>query len=229
MVLTTAAVIFEPATAVLGVTAMAALGLVTPDDIRQRRWFQPAANFGLFVVTASASTAVLVALLPASIESGSQLWRVALATGLAAVVNGLINVSMITVVVRTVFGQREVRPWSNLAAIILPLLGMGFLGGMLGATYHLVGAATLPLIFLVFFIGQMTFASYAELRESQESTLRGFIKALEAKDLYTRGHTERVAYFSELIGQQPRVQRHQAREAAVGGPHPRRRQAGRAA
>jgi HD-GYP domain-containing protein (c-di-GMP phosphodiesterase class II) len=38
------------------------------------------------------------------------------------------------------------------------------------------------------------------LREAQDSTLRGFVKALEAKDLYTRGHTERVAYFSEMIG-----------------------------
>jgi HD-GYP domain-containing protein (c-di-GMP phosphodiesterase class II) len=60
----------------------------------------------------------------------------------------------------------------------------------------------LPLIFAVFYLAQMTFASYAQLREAQESTLRGFIKALEAKDLYTRGHTERVAYFANLIGQE---------------------------
>jgi HD-GYP domain-containing protein (c-di-GMP phosphodiesterase class II) len=80
------------------------------------------------------------------------------------------------------------------------MLAMGTLGGLLGAAYHLVGPATLPLIFVVFFVGRMTFASYALLREAQESTLRGFIKALEAKDLYTRGHTERVAYFADLIG-----------------------------
>ena len=61
---------------------------------------------------------------------------------------------------------------------------------------------SLPLTFVVFFVGHMTFSSYSLLREAQESTLRGFIKALEAKDLYTRGHTERVAYFSELIGKE---------------------------
>lgn len=54
----------------------------------------------------------------------------------------------------------------------------------------------------MFFVGHMTFASYGELREAQEATLRGFIKALEAKDLYTRGHTERVAYFSQIIGEE---------------------------
>lgn len=202
MVLTTAAVIFGRETALLGVAVMAALGPLTPEDIRQRRWFQPIANFGQLVLTATASISILVLLLPAEITSGAQLWRVAFATGIAAVVDGVVNVTIVTVVVRSVFGAREVRPWSNLAAIILPLLGMGFLGGLLGAAYHLVGGATLPLIFLVFFIGQMTFASYAQLREAQESTLRGFIKALEAKDLYTRGHTERVAFFSDLIGQE---------------------------
>jgi putative nucleotidyltransferase with HDIG domain len=79
---------------------------------------------------------------------------------------------------------------------------MGFLGGMLGATYLIIGTAALPLIAVVFFVGYLAFESYARLREAQESTIRGFIKALEAKDLYTRGHTERVARFAEMIGKE---------------------------
>jgi len=82
------------------------------------------------------------------------------------------------------------------------MVGMGFLGGMLGATYLIIGTAALPLIAVVFFAGYLAFESYARLREAQESTIRGFIKALEAKDLYTRGHTERVARFAEMIGKQ---------------------------
>jgi HD-GYP domain-containing protein (c-di-GMP phosphodiesterase class II) len=82
------------------------------------------------------------------------------------------------------------------------MVGMGFLGGMLGATYLIIGTAALPLIAVVFFVGYLAFESYARLREAQESTIRGFIKALEAKDLYTRGHTERVARFAEMIGKQ---------------------------
>ena len=87
-----------------------------------------------------------------------------------------------------------------LAAAGSSLLGTGVLAALLGAAFHMRGLVTLPLIFVVFFVSQMTFVSYARLREAQDSTLRGFVKALEAKDLYTRGHTERVAYFSELIG-----------------------------
>ena len=199
MVLMTAAVIFGADTAVLGVALMAATGMLTADDVRERRWFQPIANGGQFVISAAASATVLVALLPDDVTLNS-LWRVAVATALAAVVHSIVNLSIVSLVVRTVFGQREVRPWSSYGALVVPMLGMGFLGGLLGAAFHLVGEATLPLIFVVFFVGRMTFASYAQLREAQESTLRGFIKALEAKDLYTRGHTERVAYFADLIG-----------------------------
>ena len=140
--------------------------------------------------------------MPAEPYGVGDLWRLALASGLAAVVYGFVNYSIVLLIVRSVFGERHVRPWSNLSALFLPLLGMGFLGGLLGATFKLVGPHTLPLIFAVFFVGHMTFASYAQLREAQESTLRGFIKALEAKDLYTRGHTERVAYFADLIGRE---------------------------
>ena len=202
MVLATAAVVFGRESAVLGVTAFAGLGLLTGEDLRQRRWFQPLANFGSFTTTAMLSSSVLVWLLPAGPVRASVMWRVALAAAVAALVHGTINLLTVSAVVRTVYGRRDVRPWSNLGAIALPLLGMGFLGGLLGAAFHLVGPVILPLIFIVFFVGHMTFSSYSQLREAQESTLRGFVKALEAKDLYTRGHTERVAYFAELIGQE---------------------------
>ncbi len=202
MVVTTAAVVFGPESAILGVVAMVALGLLTPADLKERRWFQPMVNFGQLTLSATVAIYLFVLLSPPEPYVVGDLWRLAIASGLAAVAYGSLNYSIVLVIVRSVFGQRDLRPWSNLPALVLPLLGMGFLGGLLGATFKLVGPHTLPLIFAVFFVGHMTFASYAQLREAQESTLRGFVKALEAKDLYTRGHTERVAYFSELIGRE---------------------------
>jgi len=130
------------------------------------------------------------------------LWRIALGSAFASIVYGFVNYRMVLFIVSRVYGRLEVRPWSHIGAILLPMTGMGFLGGMLGATYLMIGTAALPLIGVVFFVGYMAFESYARLREAQESTIRGFIKALEAKDLYTRGHTERVARFSEMIGKQ---------------------------
>ena len=207
MVLLTAAVIFGPGSAVIGAATMVTLGMVAPADVRERRWFQPIANFGQLVTSASAATAVLSVVLTIGLPAGSSsldagLWRIAIGSALAAIVHGIVNYRMVLFAVSRVYGRLEVRPWSHVGAILLPLTGMGFLGGMLGAVYLIIGTAALPLIAVVFFVGYLAFESYARLREAQESTIRGFIKALEAKDLYTRGHTERVARFAEMIGKQ---------------------------
>ena len=207
MVLLTAAVIYGPESAVIGTAAMAALGPLAPADIRERRWFQPAVNFGQLILSATAATGILALFLSVGTSSGASilgggLWRIAVGSAFASIAYGFVNYRMVLFIVGRVYGRLEVRPWSHIAAILLPMTGMGFLGGLLGATYLIIGTAALPLIAVVFFVGYMAFESYARLREAQESTIRGFIKALEAKDLYTRGHTERVARFTEMIGKQ---------------------------
>lgn len=79
---------------------------------------------------------------------------------------------------------------------------MGLLGGLIGAAYLIAGKppAVLVLMIAVYGIGHMSLYAFAQLRESHLSAIRGFVKTLEAKDMYTRGHTERVAFFSQMIG-----------------------------
>jgi HD-GYP domain-containing protein (c-di-GMP phosphodiesterase class II) len=200
MVIMTAAVVFGPETAVLGCAAMAALGPFQPEDVRERRWFQPAVNFGQLIITATISIGVVSWIL-ALTDEVSIGW-IAFASGIGAVIYGIVNYRLVAFIVSRVYGHKDVAPWSHVAQIVVPFVGMGFLGGLLGATYLRLGTASIPLIAIVFFTGYMAFESYARLRQAQLSTLAGFIKALEAKDLYTRGHTERVAYFSNMIGEQ---------------------------
>lgn len=201
MVVIAAAVIFGRTGAVLGGAAMAALSPLTPRDIREKRLFQPLVNMGQATLAVTGGTLAIALLLPETIRPGN-LWQVASASIIGAVVHGSLNYRFVLFIVKKVWGRKEVRPWSKLSTILPQLMGNGFLGGMLGAAYVLIGPVALPLMLVVFFVSHMTFSSYSQLREAQESTLRGFIKALEAKDLYTRGHTERVAYFSELVGEE---------------------------
>jgi len=200
MVIMTAAVVFGPESAVLGCAAMAALSPFQPEDIRGRRWFQPAVNFGQLIVTASLSIGV-VSLILSLTDAASIPW-IAVASAIGAVTYGIVNYRLVAFIVSRVYGHKDVAPWSHVTQIVVPFVGMGFLGGLLGATYLLLGTAAIPLIAIVFFTGYLAFESYARLRQAQLSTLAGFIKALEAKDLYTRGHTERVAYFSNMIGEE---------------------------
>jgi len=201
MVGLTAAVAFGPGHAALGVATMAALGAVSARDVRERRLFQPVANFGQLVVTATVASLVVeffVRLASNGSSGGYWAW-IALGSALAAAVYASVNYAFVAIAVRAVFGQ-TVKPWSHLGELLPSYVAMGFVGGLLGATL-IQTRVVLPLVFVVFIIGYHAFASFGQLREAHRATLRGFVKALEAKDLYTRGHTERVAEFSVLCGQ----------------------------
>jgi HD-GYP domain-containing protein (c-di-GMP phosphodiesterase class II) len=201
MVGLTAAVAFGPGHAALGVAAMAALGAVSARDVKERRLFQPVANFGQLVITSASMALVIERFLDRAIVSpGGLFWLwVAVGSAVAAVVDVSVNYAFVAFAVRSVYRQ-TVKPWSHMSELLPSYLGMGFVGGLLGATITRT-EVVLPLVFVVFIIGYHAVASFGELREAHAATLRGFVKALEAKDLYTRGHTERVAEFSVLCGQ----------------------------
>ena len=205
MVALTAGVVFalEGQSAALGMASIAALGPLVPQDLRDRRWFQPLANFGQLIVAAAVSGIVLDRmLLNVGFASRSDLSAIVLAGTVASLVYTLINWQLVALAVRIVYRSRDVLPWSQVPVLMASLLVMGVIGGLLGATMVLAQAAVTPLILIVYLIGHMSLSSFSQLREAHEATLRGFVKALEAKDLYTRGHTERVAYFAQLIGRQ---------------------------
>ena len=205
MVALTAGVVFalEGQSAALGMATIAAIGPFVAQDLRERRWFQPLANFGQMVLTAGASGFVLdLMLAEVGVPSRDDLASIVIAGTIASLVYTLINWPLVGLAVRLVYRARDVVPWSQVPILIASQLVMGVVGGLLGATMVLVQAAVTPLILIVYLIGHMSLSSFSQLREAHEATLRGFVKALEAKDLYTRGHTERVAYFAQLIGRQ---------------------------
>jgi hypothetical protein len=203
MVALTAGVVFalEGESAALGMAAIAALGPLVAQDVRERRWFQPLANFGQLTVSAAISGMVLdVGLRNVGIASRNDLAAIALAGTVASLAYTIVNWQLVLLAVRLVYRKRDVLPWSKMPVVLASLLVMGVVGGLLGATMVLAQPAVTPLILIVYLIGHLSLSSFSQLREAHEATLRGFIKALEAKDLYTRGHTERVAYFAQLIG-----------------------------
>lgn len=209
MVATTAGTVFALSTdssAVFAMALMAALGPFVPDDLRQRRWFQPAANLGQLTVSAAFAGLVLdLSLSGVSLSEPFVLVRVALAGAAASLVYTAVNLIMVRMAVRAVYGARNLLPWSGLHVLFSSQVVIGLLGGLLGAALQIVNLdAVVALILIVYLIAHLSLSSYSQLREAHQSALRGFVKALEARDLYTRGHTERVAYFSQLIGEELR-------------------------
>ena len=183
---------------------IAALGPLDIADFRRRRVFQPASNFGLLVVSAFAAGFVADLLLDGrSAQQTGDFLYVAAVGALVGLVYNLVNITLVRFGVRMAYGTRNILPWSGLWLLFGSQLLMGLLGGMLGAVFEFASnESLLLLILIVYVVGHTVFTSYSVLRVAHESTLRGFVKTLETRDLYTRGHTERVAYFSQLIGQE---------------------------
>lgn len=209
MVLLTAGALFairDDSSAALAMAAMAALGPLLPDGILKRRWFQPIANFGQMVVSATVAGLLLDWWLEnLTIPDPFALAQVAIAGAAASVVYTGMNVIFVRYAVRYVYGERTLLPWSGLHVLLPSQVVMGLLGGLLGAAFYLVGGpAVMVLILVVYMFAHLSFFSYSQLRGAHQAALRGFVKALEARDLYTRGHTERVAYFAQLIAEELR-------------------------
>ncbi len=99
--------------------------------------------------------------------------------------------------------QEHIRPTTILRSMVLTTVGPYFAYGLLGllmAVLWSIGsgfAAVLVLIPLL--VARWAFEQYAEQRVAYEATIRSLVQAVETKDHYTRGHSERVSRASVLI------------------------------
>ena len=207
MVVMTAGVIFAielDSSAVFAMTLMTAVGGIVPDDVRQKRWFQPMANFGQFVLSGAAAGLVLELVLgDIGSPTTADLFLVVAASAGASLVYTTVQTLLVRRAVQVVYPFDRLQPWSHLGALFLGQFTMGLLGGLIGGAYLIANRpAILVLIIGVYGIGHMSLYAFSQLRVSHISALKGFVKTLEAKDMYTRGHTERVAQFAEMIGQE---------------------------
>lgn len=205
MVAMTAGVIFAiEGDALFALSLLAGLGAFVPEDFREKRWFQPMANFGQLVMSGAAAAVILdVWLGSIAFPTTSDLPRIALVSATAAAFYVAVNQYLVRRAVQTVYPYDRLQPWSHLGTLMLGQFVMGLLGGLIGGAYLIADRpAILVLIIGVYGIGHMSLYAFSQLRLSHISAIKGFVKTLEAKDMYTRGHTERVAHFAEMIGKE---------------------------
>ena len=206
-VMVTAGIVLGKDQVIGGLVVMAALGLFQRRDFKERRIFQPAGNLGVVATQGALTALVLYALLPTETASAG-IVRIVGVGALAAAAGDFTSLVMTRAVVRRVFGSKLTGPWSNLGQILIGFVGLGAMGGFLGYAYvqyavdHGSFNAMLVLVIATLLISHLFFASLGRLRVARESMLATLVKTLEAKDLYTRGHTERVAIFAVQLAQE---------------------------
>ena len=200
MLLIGAVVAFHENRSILGALIVAACVGADLRQIRSREWLKVSFNAAASII------AVLLACLPffaiASQSSPDSIGFLSLAV-LAASVSYVVSSTLIVSIPVSLSGRESY--WGvardigrfELGAFAFALLGLG-----LGWVYLELGAVVVPLLVVPILIARSTFASYLELRASQEQTIETLILALEAKDRYTAGHAQRVAMFCAYVGEQ---------------------------
>jgi HD-GYP domain-containing protein (c-di-GMP phosphodiesterase class II) len=79
------------------------------------------------------------------------------------------------------------------------------LGILIAAVYTNIGIAGLLLLMIPLIVARHTFLLYIDMRNQYISTIKALTKAIDAKDHYTHGHSERVAEYAVLVGQEMKL------------------------
>lgn len=131
--------------------------------------------------------------------------RAILAVTLTGIAYQLVNAVLLSGVLWLERGSTVVRAFLRevVVATALPMLGYDYLGLVmafvwLGGLGLIAGILTLvPLV-----VARWALSQDAAERAAQAATMRAFIQVIETKDLYTRGHSERVSEGVGMLGRQ---------------------------
>lgn len=147
-------------------------------------------------------------------ESIPLTWQAAVLAPIAATAAFfVVNLALVGtgVALKTGMSFREalivLQPTSYLVSLlVLTLLGLVM-------AYLIAGESSLGLLLLVlpFWMAHRTFRVYVELTEAYTSTVRSLVTAIEVKDPYTRGHSERVADYARQIAERMELPRRDVR------------------
>lgn len=115
----------------------------------------------------------------------------------------LINVLLISFVIYFDKGIGFYKTFKENFTLGLPnFVSMGFMGFLLSVAYDLYGYISLAFFFLPILIVRYTVQLYLDLKKTYYETIQAFVDAIEAKDKYTKGHSQRVEKYAETIAKE---------------------------
>jgi hypothetical protein len=129
-----------------------------------------------------------------------------LPVGLAAVSYFILNSSLVLIVITL---SQNVSFWgvwlTNFRWAIPNYFATLPLGILIAAVYINVGTMGILLMMIPLMIARHTFIMYMDMRNQYLSTIKALTKAIDAKDHYTHGHSERVAQYTVWIGEEMKL------------------------
>lgn len=185
---------------------VAVFGSISLSDIRDRKPLSRMLfNTAQYLIgTVGAGMTIL------ALGSTPLLWGTGASTGLrwlgvvgaAAAVLALSNMALVGLAISIYTQTSLMDVWrQSFSSLSISFLALALLG-MVSA--EVVDAAGIPgtlLIVVPFVIARQTFEMYRGQSRAYRETVRSLVAAIEAKDAYTKGHSERVAWYARKLAE----------------------------
>jgi putative nucleotidyltransferase with HDIG domain len=93
-------------------------------------------------------------------------------------------------------------PGRGLPLLLASDLGFAPLGLVIAALWAVLGPAAAAVVLVPLYVARWAMTQFAEHQRAHTATLRALCQAVETKDFYTRGHSERVSRGAGMIARQ---------------------------
>ena len=91
---------------------------------------------------------------------------------------------------------------SNFRWVILNFVAISTLSVLIALAYYYLGIEAVILLFGPLLLARYSFKLYLDMKENYMETIQALSAAIEQKDPYTQGHSQRVCNLAELIGKE---------------------------
>jgi hypothetical protein len=196
------------AAVLLGPVGAALVGACTAFGLRRSPSFaQRAFNTGMMALTGYASGRVFVTMYGhVGVPSASSFPGIIGPFAVAAVVHVVVNHGLLSVVLwlsKSAAGSVRRTTYSAMnARLLLSDFGYGAFGLLIAALWGVLGAFSPILVLIPVFVARWAVAQFAEQQRAYEATVSALCQAVETKDFYTRGHSDRVSRGSVMIARE---------------------------
>ncbi len=193
------------AVVLVGPVGAAVVGATAAFSCRRLLIVQRAFNSGMYAVTAYAAGTVYMALggVP-GVPERSSFPTIIGPFVVAALTHAVVNDILVDGVLRLTYpagSASRARFGQRVTTLVVPDLGYAMFGLLIAALWRVVGPFSAVLVLVPLFVARWAVAQYVAQQEAHEATMAALCQAVETKDYYTRGHSERVSKASVMIAQ----------------------------